>query len=83
MDLNPGYWKVPMEKETKAETHHLTSVLQFNIIPFGLQGAPATFQRLMDHVIQGLQDYTAAYLDDLVNFSRCWTDHLKHLSTVL
>ena len=74
-----------MAKEAKAETVFVTpfGLLQFNIIPFGLQGAPSTFQRLMDRVIQGLQDYTATYLDDLIIFSRCWTDHLKHLSTVL
>ena len=39
----------------------------------------------MDHVIQGLglQDCAAAYLDDLIILSTCWTDHLKQLSTVL
>ena len=24
------------------------------------------FQKLMDHVIQGMQDYAVAYLDDLI-----------------
>ena len=37
----------------------------------------------MDCVIQGMQDYAAAYLDDLIIFSQCWTDHLEHLSAVL
>ena len=36
------------------------------MMPFGLQGAPATFQRLMDRVIKGMQSYASAYLDDLV-----------------
>ena len=56
-----------MAEEAKAKTAFVTpfGLFQFNIMPFGLQGAPATFQRLMDHVIQGLQDYAVAYLDDL------------------
>ena len=85
MDLNRGYWQVPMAEEAKAKTAFVTpfGLFQFNVMPFGLQGAPATFQRLMDRVIQGLQDYRATYLDDLIIFSTCWTDHLKHLSTVL
>ena len=37
----------------------------------------------MDRVIQGMQDYAAAYLDELIIFSQCWTDHLEHLSKVL
>ena len=80
MDLNRGYWQVPMAEEAKAKTAFVTpfGLFQFNVMPFGLQGAPVTFQRLMDRVIQGLQDYTAAYLDDLIIFSTCWTDHLKH-----
>ena len=85
MDLNRGYWQVPTAEEAKAKTAFITpfGLFQFNVMPFGLQGAPVTFQRLMDRVIQGLQDYAAAYLDDLIIFSTCWTDHLKHLATVL
>ena len=36
---------------------------------FGLQGALTTFQRMMDHLIQGAYDFAAAYLDDLVIYS--------------
>ena len=44
-------------------------------MPFGLQGVPATLQRLMDQVIHGLEDLTAAYLDDLIIFSETFKDH--------
>ncbi len=50
-------------------------------MPFGLQGAPATFQRLMDSVIIGL-DCCAAYLDDLIVYSETWNDHIGHLEQV-
>ena len=59
-----------MAEEAKAKTAFVTpfGLFQFNVMPLGLQGAPATFQRLMDRVIQGMQDYAAAYLDDLITF---------------
>ena len=44
--------------------------------------APATFQRLMDHVILGL-DFAAAYLDDLIIISELWDEHLTHIQMVL
>ena len=52
-------------------------------MPFGLQGAPSTFQRMMDSLLVGMQDFAAAYLDDLVIFSRSWPEHLLHLRQVL
>lgn len=52
-------------------------------MPFGLHGAPATFQRLMDRVLQGCEDCSAAYLDDVVIFSDTWEEHLQHLERVL
>ena len=51
-------------------------------MPFGLQGAPPTFQRLMDRVTKGMQSYASAYLDDLVVYS-CWKDHVSHIRLVL
>lgn len=46
---------------------------------FGLQGATATFQRLIDQLLMGTGDFSAAYLDDLVVFSELWDLHVIHL----
>ena len=51
-------------------------------MPFGLQGAPATFQRLMDKVLHGQEEFAAAYLDDVVIFSETWSEHLYHVEQV-
>ena len=51
-------------------------------MPFGLQGAPATFQRMMDELLRGTEGYSAAYLDDIVIYSDNWKDHMKHLKEV-
>ena len=52
-------------------------------MPFGLRNAPSTFQRCMNEVLQGLEDFSSAYIDDIVVFSRTWEEHLAHLKQVL
>ncbi|XP_075795997.1 uncharacterized protein LOC142831036 [Pelodiscus sinensis] len=52
-------------------------------MPFGLHGAAATFQRVMDRVLTPHQEYAAAYIDDIVIYSPTWGEHLKHVDAVL
>jgi len=45
-------------------------------MPFGLKNAPATFQRLMDQVLAGLQGTDVfVYLDDIVLYASSLTEH--------
>ena len=83
LDLAKGYWQVPLASESRAKTTFSSplGLFQFTVMPFGLQGAPATFQRLMDSVVSGL-DFCAAYLDDLIVHSETWKEHLTHLEHV-
>ena len=53
-------------------------------MPFGLCNPPATFQRVIEQALGGLQwQITVLYLDDTIVYSRTFTDHLKNLETVL
>ena len=85
LDLCKGYWQVPLEEKSREYTAFQTpmGLFQFTVMPFGLHGAPATFQRLMDRVLQGCEDCCAAYLDDVVIYSDTWANHLCHLQRVL
>lgn len=85
LDLCKGYWQVPLEEKSREYTAFRTplGLFQFTVMPFGLHGAPATFQRLMDRVLQGCDDCCAAYLDDVVIFSQTWAEHCQHLQKVL
>ena len=85
LDLTRGYWQVPVAADVRHKTAFVTpfGLYQFTVMPFGLQGAPATFQRLMDQVLRGVGDFAAAYLDDIVIFSETWEDHLTHVHSVL
>ena len=84
LDLTKGYWQVPVAKRDRPKTAFTTPFgqFQFRRMPFGLQGAPATFQRMMDRVLEGLREYTSAYLDDLIIVSEPWRDHLRHLEAI-
>ena len=85
LDLTHGYWQVPVAERDRHKTAFITpfGLFQFKRMPFGLQGAPASFQRIMDRLIHGQHDYVSAYLDDLVIFSTSWEEHLRHLRAVL
>ena len=49
-------------------------------MPFGLCNAPATFQRLMDVTMMGLNlKICLVYLDDIIVFSRDVQSHLERL----
>ena len=37
----------------------------------------------MDQLLVGVEEFTAAYLDDLIIFSESWEDHLSHVEGVL
>lgn len=51
-------------------------------MPIGLHGATATFQCLMDQILQGTDAYAAAYIDHVVIYSQTWEEHLAHLTDI-
>lgn len=84
IDLFRGYWQVPLSPRSKELSAFRTpwGLYHFRVMPFGLHGAPATFQRLMDKVLNGLSPFASAYLDDIVVYSNSWHEHLQHLKVV-
>ncbi|KAI2644034.1 Retrovirus-related Pol polyprotein from transposon 17.6 [Labeo rohita] len=85
LDLTKGYWQVPLSETAKPKTAFSTPSghWQYRTLPFGLHGAPAMFQRMMDIVLRPHQAYAAAYLDDVVVHSEAWEGHLVRLRRVL
>ena len=86
LDLVSGYWQVELQREDKEKTAFTTpeGLFEFNVMPFGLCNAPATFQRLMDAVLAGLQWTTCVvYIDDVLIPGKSFADHLHNVSCVL
>ena len=84
-DLRSAYHQVsinPPDREKTSFICHRGSY-QYRTMPFGLCNAGATFQRLMDVVLNGLSlQICLAYLDDVIVFSRELDEHLIRLRQV-
>jgi len=81
-DLRSGFHQVkvnPRDANKTTFTCH-RGTFRFPRMPFGLCNAPATFQRLMDTVLMGLNfDICLAYLDDVIVYSRDLQSHNNNL----
>lgn len=73
-----------MSQRAKEISAFITSdgLYSYNVMSFGLRNAPATFQRLMNRVISGLEG-VAVYLDDVGVFSDSWEKHLVGIADLL
>ncbi|XP_025161882.1 uncharacterized protein LOC112590215 [Harpegnathos saltator] len=77
-DLASGFHQIAMHEDDAPKTAFSTphGHYQFNRMPFGLKNAPATFQRLMDQVLTGLQGTELfVYLDDIVIYASSLEEH--------
>ena len=85
LDLTKGYWQVPLTRTAREKTAFATpgGLYQYTVLPFGIHGAPATFQRMMDQLLRPHQAYAAAYIDDIIIHSNSWDVHVRQLRAVL
>ena len=83
LDLQSGYWQIEVEEEDKQKTAFSTGkdLWEFNVLPFGLTGAPATFQRCMNYILMDT-DHTMVYIDDIIIYSRTFSEHLQDVRNV-
>ena len=83
IDLVKGYWQVPLTERAKEIASFVANgaVYQCQVMPYGLKNAPATFQRLMDRVVDGLEN-CVVYIDDVVIYDTTWQDHITHVEAL-
>jgi hypothetical protein len=85
LDMFSGYCQVELDSEDKHKTEFTTGrgLFQFKVMPFGLCCAPATFERLMEIVLAGLNwDICLVYLDDIIIMGKSFEDMLNNLTKV-
>ena len=90
IDLKQGYNQIPMEESSIAITAFVIPIavrgarhFEWTVLPFGLKNAPPIFQRVMGHVLQGLDKFALVYMDDVLIYSKDRAEHLLHVEKVL
>ncbi len=86
LDMANGYWHVQMAPEDMEKTAFTTfdGLYEWVRMPFGLTNAPATFQRAIQRVMNGLEPHRAiVYMDDVLIHSATFEQHLQDLQAVL
>ena len=85
-DLRSGYHQVEMDPRDADKITLATrrGTFRFKVMPFGLCNAPATFQRLMNVALAGLDSQVClVYLDDIIVHSVDLESHLVRLDRLL
>lgn len=86
LDRRSGYYQIPMGDTDKKKTAFICPVgfYQFERMPQGVSGAPATFQRVMEKTLGDMNLLKVlVYLDDLIVFGRTLEEHEQRLLKVL
>ena len=85
LDLTNGYWQLKLRDSDKPFTAFTIpgkGQFQWVTTPQGLMGAPATFSRLMDVIMENAEN-VITYLDDVLVHSSSHLDHIKHLAAAI
>ena len=85
IDLTAGFWQLLLKPSSRPYTAFTVpgkGQFQWVTTPMGLLGAPASFQRLMEKVVQDIRN-VLVYIDDLLLHSAKHPEHLKLLDQVL
>ncbi|KAL2248189.1 UNVERIFIED_CONTAM: Retrovirus-related Pol polyprotein from transposon [Sesamum indicum] len=83
MDAYQGYHQIQMAEEDRDKTSFVTDkgIYCYNMMPFGLKNAGATYQRLVNKMFGDLLGKTMeVYVDDMLVKSKRSQDHIKDLS---
>jgi len=93
LDLQQGYHQIRMADDGVSipatafqgvSPSGAPCLLEFVVMSFGLCNAPATFTKLMTHILDPyINKFVLVYLDDICIYSGNLEDHLNHIESVL
>ena len=86
IDLTDAFWSIRVAEEDIEKTAFICKhgLWEFISMPFGLTNAPATQQRFIEAVLNGLiWKCCFAYIDDILVYSKDFETHLEDLEEIL
>ncbi len=86
LDLRDAYHRIRIKKGDEWKTAFRTRYghYEYQVLPFGLTNAPATFQAYINKALSGFLDtFVVVYLDDILIYSRSEKEHRRHVRLVL
>lgn len=85
LDLSKGFHQVLLDVGSRPITAFCTPFGQYHWLrlPFGLKTSPMNFSSRLSKVLDGLDAFCCAYIDDIVIGSDTWDEHVSHVSAVL
>jgi hypothetical protein len=86
LDIREAYHQVRIVDKDKPKTTFRTRYrnYQYKVMPFRLTNAPASFQKLINNVLEGYLDiFCTVYLDDIIIFSENEEEHEEHVRKVI
>ena len=86
IDLIQGFFQQVIDEESRPITAFTFEGGQycFKRLPMGLKNSPASYTRLLQLILRGIQyEICLCYIDDIVIYSQRFDDHLGHIDQVL
>ena len=84
LDLTSGFWQMALHPRSRPYTAFTLpgkGQFQWKVAPMGLLGSPASFQRLVEEALKGINN-VIVYIDDLLIHSHTHEEHVKLLDQV-
>jgi hypothetical protein len=85
LDLRSGFHQIMVEEGDRYKTTFQTHCghFEYKVMPYGLTGAPATFQAIMNHILAPLlRKCVVVFIDDILIYSKAYEEHIHHVKQV-
>lgn len=85
LDVQGAYYQIPLHKDSRELTAFTTHnrKMQFRRMPMGLASSSVTFQHAINKALgEILNNGALAYLDDIIVYSKTFTEHINLLRSV-
>ena len=85
LDLRAGFHQILLQpgEEPKIVFQTHCDQYEFNVMAFGLTGAPGTFQGAINStIVPGLRRFVLVFFDDILVYNHSYEEHLHHLDLI-